>query len=72
MFNTPAEEALRLVETSRVLSGIESGACRRHYADVDTACVHGDAPGAVDIARGVRQALKDSGIEVAPFKVSQN
>jgi len=36
--------------------------------DVDTACIHGDAPGAVDIARGVCQALKDSGIEVAPFK----
>jgi len=27
-----------------------------------------DTPGAVDIARGVRQALKDGGIEVAPFK----
>ena len=34
----------------------------------DTVCIHGDTPGAVDIARGVRQALKDSGIAVAPFK----
>ena len=34
----------------------------------DTVCIHGDTPGAVDIARGVRQALKDGGIEVAPFK----
>jgi UPF0271 protein len=34
----------------------------------DTVCIHGDTPGAVDIARGVRQALKDVGIEVAPFK----
>jgi UPF0271 protein len=36
----------------------------------DTVCIHGDTPGAVDIARGVRKALKDGGIEVAPFKVS--
>lgn len=34
----------------------------------DTVCIHGDTAGAVDIARGLRQALKDSGIEVAPFK----
>jgi 5-oxoprolinase (ATP-hydrolysing) subunit A len=34
----------------------------------DTVCIHGDTPGAVDIARGVRQALKDGGIDVAPFK----
>ena len=34
----------------------------------DTVCIHGDTPGAVDIARGVRQALKDAGIDVAPFK----
>ena len=26
----------------------------------DTVCIHGDTPGAVDIARGVRQALKDA------------
>jgi UPF0271 protein len=34
----------------------------------DTVCIHGDTPGAVDIARGVRHALKDRGINVAPFK----
>jgi len=33
-------------------------------------CIHGDTPGAVEIARGVRKALKDGGIEVAPFKVN--
>jgi UPF0271 protein len=33
----------------------------------DTVCIHGDTPGAVDIARGVRQGLKENGIEVAPF-----
>src|SRR5450432_1933191 len=34
----------------------------------DTVCIHGDTPGAVEIARGVRQALKDAGIDVVPFK----
>src|ERR1700726_2894450 len=34
----------------------------------DTVCIHGDTPGAVDIARDLRKALKDAGIDVAPFK----
>jgi UPF0271 protein len=72
MFNRPAEETLRLVETSRVLSGIEiRGLPTALRGPRHTICIPGDARGAVDIARGVRQALKDSGIEVAPFKVSQ-
>jgi UPF0271 protein len=36
----------------------------------DTVCIHGDTAGAVDIARGVRDALKLAGIEVAPFRAS--
>ena len=39
----------------------------RAYED-DGTLVSRRKPGAVDIARGVRQALKDGGIEVAPFK----
>jgi UPF0271 protein len=34
----------------------------------DTVCIHGDTPGAVDIARGLRKALADAGIAVAPFR----
>ncbi len=34
----------------------------------DTVCIHGDTPGAVNIARDVRQALKNAKIEVAPFR----
>ncbi|HZE40257.1 MAG TPA: 5-oxoprolinase subunit PxpA [Stackebrandtia sp.] len=30
-------------------------------------CVHGDTPGAVEIARGVRRALDEAGVTVAPF-----
>jgi UPF0271 protein len=38
---------------------------------MDTVCIHGDTPGAVEIGRGVRQALKDNGIDVAPFKTAR-
>jgi UPF0271 protein len=34
----------------------------------DTVCIHGDTPGAVDIARDLRRALKNAGIDVAPFR----
>jgi UPF0271 protein len=30
-------------------------------------CVHGDTPGAVDIARRVRSALSGAGVDLAPF-----
>lgn len=33
----------------------------------DSICVHGDTPGAVDIARRLRAALERAGIELAPF-----
>lgn len=34
---------------------------------VDTLCLHGDTPGAVDHARAVRAALAEAGIEVVPL-----
>jgi len=34
---------------------------------IDTVCIHGDTPGAVDIARRIRHALTENGIEVRPF-----
>jgi UPF0271 protein len=33
----------------------------------ESICVHGDTPGAVEIARKVRQALADAGVSVSPF-----
>jgi 5-oxoprolinase (ATP-hydrolysing) subunit A len=30
-------------------------------------CVHGDTPGAVEIARAVREKLEDAGVPVGPF-----
>ena len=34
---------------------------------VDSVCVHGDAPGAVAHAIGVRRALEAAGYRLAPF-----
>jgi UPF0271 protein len=35
--------------------------------DVRSICVHGDSPGAVELARAVRAALEEAGIDLAPF-----
>jgi UPF0271 protein len=58
-----AERVVRMVEDRAVVS--VSG--KSIKVQLDTVCIHGDTPGAVEIARAVRQALKDSGIEVRPF-----
>ena len=59
-----AERVLRMVQDGAVVS--VSGKVIKMRTD--TVCIHGDTPGAVDIARGVRKALKGNGIDVAPFK----
>lgn len=35
--------------------------------DVESVCLHGDSPGAVEISRSVRNALERAGVEVRPF-----
>ncbi len=59
-----AERVVRMVQDGAVVS-ITGKVMKMR---TDTVCIHGDTPGAVEIARGVRQALEDAGIEVAPFK----
>ena len=61
-----ADRVVRMVQDGAVVSVTGKVIKMR----TDTVCIHGDTPGAVDIARGVRQALKDAGIAVAPFRVS--
>jgi UPF0271 protein len=61
-----AQRVVRMVQDGAVVSVTGKVIKMR----TDTVCIHGDTPGAVDIARGVRQALKDAGVEVAPFKVA--
>jgi 5-oxoprolinase (ATP-hydrolysing) subunit A len=36
--------------------------------DVDTLCVHGDTPGAADIARAIRDGLRDAKVKITAFR----
>jgi UPF0271 protein len=58
-----AERVVRMVQDRAIVS-VTGKAIK---VDVDTVCIHGDTPGAVDIARAVRQTLEAQGIAVAPF-----
>ncbi|MEH2468811.1 UPF0271 protein [Nitrobacteraceae bacterium AZCC 2161] len=59
----------------RVVKMVQDGAVTTITGKVikmkmDTVCIHGDTPGAVEIGRHVRDALKAAGIDVKPFKVA--
>lgn len=56
----------------RVLDFLDDGAIRsingvRIPVAIDTVCVHGDTPGAVDMARSLRQRLEAAGVAVRPL-----
>lgn len=59
-----AARVVRMVQDGAVIAA--SGKVMKMRTD--TVCIHGDTPGAVGIAQGVRQALKENGIDVAPFR----
>jgi UPF0271 protein len=61
-----ADRVVRMVQDGAVVSVTGKVIKMR----TDTVCIHGDTAGAVDIARGVRKALSDAGIAVAPFKTA--
>lgn len=50
--------------TGRPIQDSEGGALRLSPTSI---CVHGDTPGAVEIARRVRSALEGAGVELSPF-----
>jgi UPF0271 protein len=50
--------------TGGAVKDIEGGDLRLSPGSI---CVHGDTPGAVDIARSVRDALAEAGVTLAPF-----
>lgn len=58
-----AERAVRLATHQPVEAGGRGGV----VVQIDSLCVHGDTPGAVELARAVRHALAANRIEVAPF-----
>jgi UPF0271 protein len=61
-----AQRVVRMVQDGAVVSVTGKVIKMR----TDTVCIHGDTPGAVEIGRQVRQALKDAGIDVKPFKTA--
>ncbi len=58
-----AERMLRLVETGEIVS--VSG--KRVRLEADSICVHGDSPGAVAMARRLRERLQAAGIPIKSF-----
>src|ERR1700677_5086857 len=62
-----AQRVLRMVQDGAVVS-ITGKVIKMR---TDTVCIHGDTPGAVNIARGVRQVLKDGGVGGAPFRTAR-
>lgn len=54
------QQALRMVEQSTVNASDGSEV----YVDPQTICVHGDTPGAVQIAAAVAEALREGGVRV--------
>jgi 5-oxoprolinase (ATP-hydrolysing) subunit A len=57
------EKAVRLLRERKVRT-VDGGDLE---LEVESICVHGDAPNAPEIARAIRRALAEAGIEVAPL-----
>lgn len=58
-----AERVVRMASASEVVA-VDGTVLR---LPVESICLHGDTPGAVDLARHVRSALTAAGIDVTPF-----
>ena len=69
VLHDPHDIARRCVAmaTGQPVNDIDGGAV---LLTPDSICVHGDTPGAVDIARAVRQALAEAGVTLAGFTAS--
>ncbi|WP_425909278.1 LamB/YcsF family protein [Nitrobacter sp. TKz-YC02] len=59
-----ARRVVRMLQSGEVISITGKTIKMR----MDTVCIHGDTPGAVNVARTLCKALKDNGIAVAPFR----
>jgi UPF0271 protein len=56
-------QALEIVTAGRVRT-VDGGGLG---VAAESLCLHGDTPGAVDLARAVRAALERAGVHIAPF-----
>lgn len=63
VLDDPAAAAAQALSLARGAAVADDGSVLTLW--VDTLCTHGDSPGAVAIVQAVRQALADSGIDVA-------
>ncbi|SCX71575.1 LamB/YcsF family protein [Variovorax sp. EL159] len=61
-----AERMLRLASEG-VVTAIDGSVVR---IQADSVCVHGDSPGAVEMARRVRERLEAAGVTIQPFVAS--
>ncbi|GAC1336278.1 MAG: 5-oxoprolinase subunit PxpA [Myxococcales bacterium] len=67
VLHDPAEAAEQALQIARDGSVVASDGSRLPVA-AQTLCLHGDTPGAVQIARAVRARLEGAGVEVAPLR----
>lgn len=63
--NEACSRVLRMLEAGALFS--ESG--KRHATRIDSICVHGDNPAAVEMARTLRNGLEAAGYTLVPFVV---
>jgi UPF0271 protein len=66
VLHDPREVAARMLRlaTEGVVTAIDGSTVRLR---ADSVCVHGDSPGAVEMARQVRELLDRSGVAIRPF-----
>ena len=70
VLHDPQEVAARMLRlaTEGVVTAIDGSTVRM---EAESVCVHGDSPGAVAMARQVRELFERSGITVAPFVLAK-
>jgi 5-oxoprolinase (ATP-hydrolysing) subunit A len=66
VLHDPLQAAKRVVQMVTEQS-ITSVSGKKIGLRIDTVCIHGDTPGAVEIAKAVRSALERTGVEIVPF-----
>ncbi|KAB8306219.1 LamB/YcsF family protein [Erwinia endophytica] len=63
-----AEQASRRLVQMLDAAAIITVSGKKIPVSIDTVCVHGDTPGAVEMARQVRQSLEKQGVTFAPMR----
>ena len=67
MLHDPETVAARVLQMVQERAIVSINGKRLPLA-IDTVCVHGDSPGAVELARAIRRRLETGGIQIVPFR----